>query len=257
MIVQQTLTQLRNLGLDGMAHAFEEQITMPSSHGLPFEDRFAMLVEREAAYRNDRRLTRLLAKARLKYGQACLENLDTRASRGLDARQITSLGHGEWIERGQPLLISGPTGVGKTWLACALAQKACRLGKSALYARLPRLLEELRVARGEGIHKRRLMALAKIDVLVLDDWALQPLEPYGREDLLEIMDDRAEKHATVITAQLPIEHWHGWIGDATIADAILDRLLHHAHRLTLKGESLRRPGKTPKIRTDPETIVTD
>jgi DNA replication protein DnaC len=257
MIVQQTLTQLRNLSLDGMAHAFEEQITLPSSNTLPFEDRFALLVEREAAHRNDRRLTRLLAKARLKYGQACLENLDTRTSRGLDSRLITSLGHGEWIERGQPLLISGPTGVGKTWLACALAQKACRLGKSALYARLPRLLEELRVARGEGAHKRRLMALAKIEVLVLDDWALQPLEPYGREDLLEIMDDRAERHATIITAQLPIEHWHGWIGDATIADAILDRLLHHAHRLTLKGESLRRPGKPPKNRADPDTIVTD
>ena len=132
MIVQQTLTQLRNLSLDGMAHAFEEQITLPSSNTLPFEDRFAMLVDREAAHRNDRRLTRLLAKARLKYGQACLENLDTRTSRGLDSRLITSLGHGEWIERGQPLLISGPAGVGKTWLACALAQKACRLGKSAL-----------------------------------------------------------------------------------------------------------------------------
>jgi DNA replication protein DnaC len=167
----------------------------------------AMLVDREAAHRNDRRLTRLLAQARLKYGQGCLEKLDIRASRDLDARLITSLGHGEWIERGQPLLISGPTGVGKTWLACALAQKACRLGKSALYARLPRLLEELRVARGEGAHKRRLIALAKIEVLVLDDWAQQPLEPYGREDVLEIMDDRAERHATIITAQLPIEHW--------------------------------------------------
>src|ERR1700722_11676703 len=162
MIVQQTLTQLRHLSLDGMAHAFEEQITLPSSSALPFGDRFAMLVQREAAHRNDRRLTRLLAKARLKYGQACLENLDTRASRGLDARQIASLAHGEWIERGQPILIAGPTGVGKTWLACALAQKACRLGKTALYARLPRLLEELRVARGGGIHKTRPMALAKI-----------------------------------------------------------------------------------------------
>jgi DNA replication protein DnaC len=257
MIVQQTLSELKALKLDGMAHAFEEQLTLPSSHALAFEDRFALIVEREAAHRNDRRLARLLAKAKLKYGQACLENLDTRASRGLDARLITTLGHGEWIARGQPLLISGPTGVGKTWLACALAQKACRLGKSALYARLPRLLEELRIARGEGAHKRRLMALAKTEVLILDDWAVQPLEPYGRDDLLEIMDDRAERHPTIITAQLPIEHWHGWIGDATIADAVLDRLLHHAHRLTLKGESLRRTAKSPKSRTDPSPIVTD
>jgi DNA replication protein DnaC len=254
MIVQQTLTELKALKLDGMAYAFEEQITLPSSHALPFEDRFALLVEREAAYRNDRRLTRLLAKAKLKYGQACLENLDTRASRGLDARLITSLGHGEWISRGQPLLISGPTGVGKTWLACALAQKACRLGKTAFYARLPRLLEELRIARGKGAHKRRLMALAKVEVLILDDWAVQPLEPYGRDDLLEIMDDRAERNPTIITAQLPIEHWHGWIGDATIADAVLDRLLHHAHRLTLKGESLRRTTKQQKpVPTNPRS----
>ena len=147
--------------------------------------------------------------------------------------------------------------MGKTWLACALAQKACRLGHTAHYARLPRLLEELRIARGDGTHKRRLLALAKIEVLVLDDWALQPLEPYGREDLLEIMDDRAERHATIITAQLPIEHWHGWIGDATIADAILDRLLHHAHRVTLKGESLRRATKEPKTRSDKTPNVTD
>jgi DNA replication protein DnaC len=256
MIVQQTLTQLRALKLEGMAHAFEEQIALPSVQPLPFEDRFALLVEREAASRNDKRLARYLLKAKLKYGQACLENLDTRASRGLDARVIASLGHGEWISRGQPLLIVGPTGVGKTWLACALAQKACRLGHSAFYARLPRLLEELRIARGEGIHKRRLMALAKIEVLILDDWAVQPLEPYGRDDLLEIMDDRAERNPTIITAQLPIEHWHGWIGDATIADAVLDRLLHHAHRLTLKGESLRRT-KPQKTRTDQPTIVTD
>ncbi len=246
MIVQQTLTQLRALKLEGMAHAFEEQIALPTSTALSFEDRLALLVEREAAHRSDCRLTRLLAKARLKYAQACLEDLDTRASRGLDARLITSLAHGEWAERAHTVLISGPTGVGKTWLACALAQRACRLGKSALYARVPRLLEELRIARGDGTHKRRLLALAKLDVLVLDDWALQPLEAYGRDDLLELLDDRTERRATVITAQLPIEHWHGWIGEATIADAILDRLLHHAHRLTLKGESLRRSSKDPK-----------
>lgn len=249
MIVQQTLTQLRALKLEGMAHAFEEQIALPTSTSLSFEDRVALLVEREAAHRNGCRLTRLLAKARLKCAQACLEDLDTRASRGLDARLITSLAHGEWVERAHTILISGPTGVGKTWLACALAQRACRLGKSALYARVPRLLEELRIARGDGTHKRRLLALAKLDVLVLDDWALQPLETYGRDDLLELIDDRAERRATVITAQLPIEHWHGWIGEPTIADAILDRLLHHAHRLTLKGESLRRASKDSKPAT--------
>jgi DNA replication protein DnaC len=246
MIAHQTLTQLRTLKLEGMAHAFEEQLTLPASQSLPFEDRFALLVEREAAYRDSHRLTRLLAKARLKYAQACLEDLDTRASRGLDARLLASLAHGEWVERAHTILIVGPTGVGKTWLACALAQRACRMGRSALYARLPRLLEELRIARGDGSHKRRLIALAKLDVLVLDDWALQPLEPHGRDDLLELIDDRAERRATVLTAQLPVEHWHGWIGEPTIADAILDRLLHHAHRLTLKGESLRRASKENK-----------
>jgi DNA replication protein DnaC len=249
MIVQQTLTQLRELRLDGMAGAFEEQLTLPSNRTLAFEDRLALLVERELAHRDRSRLTRLLAKARLKYAQAALEDLDTRASRSLDTRLIATLAHGEWLERGHAILIGGPTGVGKTWLACALAQRACRLGKSALYTRVPRLLEELRIARGDGTHKRRLLALAKLDVLVLDDWALQPLEPYGREDLLEIIDDRTERRATVITAQLPIEHWHAWIGEPTIADAILDRLLHHAHRLTLKGESLRRAAKESKTNT--------
>jgi len=232
MIAHQTLTQLRTLKLEGMAHAFEEQLTLPATTSLPFEDRFALLVEREAAHRDSTRMTRLLKKARLKYAQACLEDLDTRASRGLDQRLIASLAHGEWVERAHTVLVLGPTGVGKTWLACALAQKACRMGKSALYARLPRLL-----------------MLAKIDVLVLDDFALQPLEPHGRDDLLELIDDRAERRATVLTAQLPVEHWHGWIGEQTIADAILDRLLHHAHRLTLKGESLRRTTKESKTKT--------
>lgn len=250
MIVQETLTRLRELKLDGMAAAFEEQLALPANSTLSFEDRFALLVEREVAWRDRSRLTRLLAKARLKYGQAALEDLDTRSSRGLDTRLIASLAHGEWLERGHTVLIGGPTGVGKTWLACALAQRACRLGRSALYARVPRLLEDLRIARGDGTHKRRLIALAKLDVLVLDDWALQPLETYGRDDLLELIDDRAERRATVITAQLPIEHWHGWIGEPTIADAILDRLLHHAHRLTLTGESLRRTTKAPKGSTE-------
>jgi DNA replication protein DnaC len=241
MMVQQTLTQLRTLKLEGMAAGLEEQLTLPSNASLSFEDRLGFLVEREVAHRSSGRLKRLLHKARLKYSQASLEDVDTRASRGLEAHLLASLAHGEWIDRGQTVLVCGPTGVGKTWLACALAQKACRLGKSAYYVRLSRLLEELRVARGDGTHKRRLVALAKLDVLVLDDWGLHALDAYGREDLLEIIDDRAEQRATVIAAQLPAEHWHGWIGDATIADAILDRILHRAHRLMLKGETLRRP----------------
>ncbi len=179
MIVQQTLTRLRDLRLEGMAGAFEEQVALPSSSALSFEDRVALLVEREAAYRDRSRLTRLLAKARLKYAQAALEDLDTRASRGLDGRLIASLAHGEWLERGHAVLIGGPTGVGKTWFACALAQRACRLGKSALYARVPRLLEELRIARGDGTHKRRLLALAKLDVLVLDLCAANRYVEFG------------------------------------------------------------------------------
>ena len=184
MIVQQTLDQLRALKLHGMADTFEEQLALPSAQTLPFEDRFALLLEREIAWRSGKRLTALLRKARLKHATANLEDLDKRSSRGLDHRLMTSLAHGEWLERAQSILITGPTGAGKTWLACALAQRACRLGRTALYARVPRLLEELRIARGDGTHKRRLIALAKLDVLVLDDWGLHALDPLGREDLL-------------------------------------------------------------------------
>ena len=250
MIVQQTLDQLRALRLDGMAATFEEQLALPSAQTLPFEDRFALLVEREAAHRSGKRLTTLLRKAKLKYATANLEDLDKRSSRGLDHRLITSLAHGEWLERTQAVLITGPAGVGKTWLACALAQRACRLGKTTLYARVPRLLEELRIARGDGTHKRRLIALAKLDLLVLDDWGLHAMDPIARENLLEVIDDRSDRRATVIAGQLPIEHWHAWIAEPTVADAILDRLLHHAHRLTLKGESLRRRHPDPKTPSD-------
>lgn len=246
MIVEQTLGELRALKLSGMALAMEEQLTLPSAQRLSFEDRIALMVEREVAYRSGERLKRLLSQAKLKYPQACLENLDTRTARGVDARLITTLAHGEWITRAQPVVITGPTGVGKSYLACALAQRACRLGKSAFYTKLVRLLQELHIARGDGSHKRRLAALAKFDVLILDDLGMHAIDGAGREDLMEIIDDRAERRATVIAAQLPVEHWHGWIGEPTIADAILDRLLHHAHRLTLKGESLRRTAKESK-----------
>lgn len=239
MLTQQTVTHLRALRLDGMARAFEEQLGQPVAHGLGFEERFGLLVDREIAWRDTRRLERLLKHARLKHPGACIEDLNTDASRGLDAGLIASLAAGDWIRHGLSVIATGPTGVGKTWLACALGNAACRQGFSALYTRLPRLLEELRIAHGDGSFARRLAQLARTDVLILDDWGLAALDGPTRADLLELVDDRAGRRATIITSQLPVEHWHAWIGDATVADAMLDRLLANCHRIALKGESLR------------------
>ncbi|HDR8949599.1 TPA: ATP-binding protein, partial [Burkholderia vietnamiensis] len=172
------------------------------------------------------------------YPQAAIEDLDTRSGRGVDSRSLTSLALGDWVEAGYSLLISGPTGAGKSWLACALAQYACRRGHSALYLRVPRLGEELRVLHGNGGFTKWLLQVARVDVLLLDDWGMAPLDAMVRNDLLEMIDDRAAGKATIVTSQLPIEHWHGWIGDETIADALLDRLMQRHHRITLTGESL-------------------
>jgi DNA replication protein DnaC len=240
MLTHQTITQLRGLRLDGMARAFEEQLTQPHAGGLAFEARFGLLVDRELAWRDSRRLERLLKQARLKYADACIENLDTRSARGLDARQLTTLAGGDWIRRGQNLLITGATGLGKTWLACALGQATCRHGFSALYMRFSRLLEELRIAHGDGSFGRRLQQLAKTDLLILDDFALAPIAQPERTDLLEVLDDRTNGKATLITSQLPVEHWYSYLNDPTLADAILDRIVHNSHRLALDGESLRK-----------------
>ena len=240
MLTQQTITHLRALRLDGMARAFEEQIGQPLAHGLGFEERFGLLVDREIAWRDTRRLERLLKHARLKYPGACLEDLSTEASRGLDAGLIASLGGGDWIRHGLSVIATGPTGVGKTWLACALGNAACRQGFSALYTRLPRLLEELRIAHGDGSFGRRLAQLARIDVLILDDWAVAPITAPERHDLLEVLDDRTGTRATIMTSQLPLEKWYEYQAEPTIADAILDRIVHHSHRIALKGESLRK-----------------
>lgn len=239
MMMNHTLTQLRELKLQGMAAAIEEQLSTPLSTALSFEERLALLVDREVHHRGDKRRAALLKRAHLKYAQACIEDVDTRAGRGFERGALMSLALSRWVEDGIAVLITGPTGSGKSWLGCALAQYACRRGQSALYLRVPRLGEELRLLHGNGGFARWLAALARTDVLLLDDWGLAGLDPAVRSDLMEIIDDRAGTRATIVTSQLPVEHWHAWIGDATIADAILDRLLSRSHRLALKGTSLR------------------
>lgn len=239
MMINNTLAQLRELKLAGMASAVEEQLASSASTTLCFEERLALMVDREMNYRGDKRRAALLKKAGLKFAQACIEDVDGRAGRGFERSAMMSLALSRWVEDGTPILMTGPTGSGKSWLGCALAQYACRRGHSALYLRVPRLAEELRILHGNGGFSRWLAMVARTDVVLLDDWGLTALDGPTRADLMEVIDDRAGTRATIVTSQLPVEHWHAWIGDATVADAILDRLLSRSHRLLLKGESLR------------------
>ena len=246
MLIEQTLTMLHTLKLTGMAAALAEQRGLPDLAALSFEERLALLLEREHGTRHDRRLTRLLQLARFRHA-ACVEDVNFRTKRGLERGAFLQLAGGEWIRQHQTLFIIGPTGTGKTWLACALGQNACRQGHTVRYVRLPRLLsEELVHARADGSYGKLMQTLAKTDLLILDDWGLAPLGDRERRDLLELVEDRTGRRATLVTSQLPIEHWHEMIGDATFGDAILDRLVHHAQRLTLTGGSLRRLAPSTK-----------
>jgi DNA replication protein DnaC len=240
MLREPTMDKLYALRLAVMAAAWEEQEKNPKMHELEFGERFGLLVEAEHRARDNRRLARLLKQASLRIPDACVEDLETGPARGLPATTVRQLGTGAWLGEHLNVLVTGATGVGKSYLACALGQMTCRLGSKVLYRRVPRLFEELRLARAEGSYARRLQKIAKMDLLILDDLGLGHLEETQRHDLLEVLEDRYGKRSTVVTSQLPIAKWHEWIGDATLADAILDRLVHNAYKVHLKGHSRRK-----------------
>ena len=240
MIDASTLEKLSALRLEAMAAAWQEQQRGTDHEALTFDERFGMLVDAQWLARENRRVQRALTEARLRLTQASLEDIDYPAKRMLDKAQMRQLATGRWIREHHNIAITGPTGTGKTFIACALAHHACRSGFRALYRRLPRLFEELTLAHADGTYTRLLARLARIDVLVIDDWGLAPLRDQDRRDLLEIFEDRYGMRSTILTSQLATEHWHDHVGEATVADAICDRLLHNAHRITLKGPSRRK-----------------
>ena len=239
MLNEHTLGQLRALRLDGMVRAIEEQTTSTAATALGFDERLTLLVQREMAWRDGKRVERLMKAAKLKVSTACVEDINWRASRSLDRSLVASLAGGDWLRNAQNLLITGATGCGKTWLACALAHQAARSGFSVLYTRAARLFDELQVAHGDGSFARRLAHLAKLDLLVIDDFAISPIGAPEHNDLLEVLDDRVGTRSTLITSQLPVKAWHTYLDSPTLADAILDRIVHSSHKIELKGKSLR------------------
>jgi DNA replication protein DnaC len=239
MLTHPIMDKLRTLRLSAMAHALEEQMQMPDIESLSFEERFGLLVDREATDRENRRLKTRLRKARLRQ-HACIEDIDFRHPRGLDKSLMTKLFSCDWIKNSNNLLITGPTGTGKTFLACALAQKACREGYSVQYIRIPRIFQELHIAKGDGRYGKILKDYAKTKLLLFDDWGLTKMTDESRHDLLEILEDRHALASTLVTSQFPVSKWHDLIGDPTLADAILDRIIHSAYKIELKGGSMRK-----------------
>lgn len=239
MLLHPTLDKLQTLRLLGMVKALNEQLHMPDIADLSFEERLGLLVDRELTERSDRRLSTRLRQAKLRQN-ACLEDIDYRPPRGLEKSLMLRLATCQWVKERHNVLILGPTGIGKTWLACALGHQACREGYTVLYLRLPRFLQELPIAKGDGRYPKLMASLAKTALLILDDWGLAPLNDENRRDVLELLEDRHGRGATIVTSQFPVDHWHAAIDHPTLADAILDRLVHNAYKITLNGESMRK-----------------
>ena len=239
MLNQQTIEKLAALKLNGMADNFTLQLQQPKMNGLSFEDRFAMIVDAQWDWKENNRMKRYLKDAKLKL-PACVEDIDYKTQRGIDQSVMMRLISCDWIRQHQNIIITGPTGAGKTFLACALANKACREGYRTFYIRSPKLYYEMAVSRGDGSYGQLINKFARTQILIIDDLGLAPMTDSERRDLLEVIEDRHGSASTIVTSQLPIENWHEHIGDPTIADAILDRLIHNAHKINMKGGSMRR-----------------
>jgi DNA replication protein DnaC len=238
-MIEATVDKLITMKLHGMAEAVQEQIKSRAYKDLSFEERLGMLVDREMDSRQDRKLRTLLAKARFRYQGASVEDINFTAKRGITKDVILSLSQNGWIRDKRNIIITGSTGVGKTYMACAFGNSACRAGISTYYARLPRLFQELKISRADGSYGKLLQRLSRIKLFIVDDWGLSPLSDTERRDFLEIMEDRYNVRSTIISSQIPVEKWHDLIGEPTIADAICDRLIHNAHKIKLTGKSMR------------------
>jgi DNA replication protein DnaC len=259
MLTHPTLDQMAALGLTGMADAWKALSEQDPGQALDRNEWLGLMLDREATCRADKRFANRLRNAKMRFPNACIEDVDFTASRGLDRRQILSLAQGNWIKAKEQIILTGQTGTGKTWLACAFAHQAARLDHSVSYVRMPRLFEDMAMARLDGRFPRLVDKLARVQLLVLDDWGTHGLTDQQRLDLLELFEERYQRRSTIITAQLPVSGWHAMIGEPTIADAILDRIVHNAHRIELKGDSMRRKERSKNLTTgeNTETMVNE
>jgi DNA replication protein DnaC len=259
MLTHPTLEQMASLGLNGMAAAWRALADQDPGEALGRNEWLGLMLDRETAWRADKRFANRLRNAKMRFPNACIEDINFTAPRGLDRRQILSLAQGGWLKAHEQIILTGQTGTGKTWLACAFAHQAARMDQSVAYARMPRLFEDMATARFDGRFPRLIDKLARVQLLVLDDWGTHSLTDQQRLDLLELFEERYQRRSTNITAQLPVSGWHQMIGEPTIADAILDRIIHNAHRIELKGDSMRRKTAKPGLTQteNPEIITQD